>query len=250
MPVPEADPVVQWTATQRELDDLDLLVNRAFEPPLAGFVDPSTAGEAASDHPGRVSARLLSLRLATGRLDLIDPEGAPLARLTVTGTWQATEGRRRAGRRCRAARPQRVRCLSGVASLTGAGPCVVPVRHACSRYPSPGPLTTVDLDTISNASAESGRVPLLLVCVGDGMPRTVSAPALIRATIAAAALSEPEAVVVAASVADHGWSGPHGVWRSPNDWLLASVSRLLRRRDPGAGGRRRVATFRRPSSRS
>ena len=30
---------------------------------------------------------------AAGSLDLIDPEGAPLARLTPTGSWAAGEGR-------------------------------------------------------------------------------------------------------------------------------------------------------------
>jgi sulfate adenylyltransferase len=213
---------VQWTATQRELDDLDLLVNHAFEPPLAGFVEPSTAGEAAPITL-IVSAETAELALATGQLDLIDPEGAPLARLTVRGTWRATE--------------DRVGLVGGVEQLAHNefGPFrrlhLSPAQVHAS-YPSDTllavpvtrPLTNVDLDTIAHASAESGRVPLLLVCVGDDMPRTVSGPALVRASIAAAALLDPEAVVVAASVADHGWNGPHGIWRSPNDWLLASVS--------------------------
>ena len=34
----------QWTPSARELDDLDLLVNDCFSPPLRGFVDPAQAG--------------------------------------------------------------------------------------------------------------------------------------------------------------------------------------------------------------
>jgi sulfate adenylyltransferase len=222
-PVPEGDDVVQWTATPRELDDLDLLVNQAFDPPLSGFVDPAIAGDA-SPITLVVTPETAELAAGAGRLDLVDPEGAPLARLHVTRTWRAADGQ--------------LGLVGGVERLAhnefGAfrrlhlSPAQVHASHppdSLLAVPVTRPLTSVDIDTIAKASAESGRVPLLLACVGDGMPRGVSGPALVRTAIAAAALVGPQAVVVAASVADHGWSGPHGVWRSPNDWLLASVSR-------------------------
>ena len=71
----------------------------------------------------------------------------------------------------------------------------VPVRR---------PLTGDDLEAIGEAARAAGRTPLLLACVGDGMPDGLSGPALVRATVAAAPLLSDDASVVAVSVADHG----------------------------------------------
>ncbi len=215
--------VPQWTPTQRELDDLDLLVNGSFaEPPLTGFVDPSKAGDAAPITLV-VPAETAELATGSGYLDLIDPEGAPLARLSLTGTWPADE--------------RRVGVVGSVEALAynEFGPFrrlhLTPVQvhetHPPDRLlavPVTRPLTAEDLQTITRGAAEADLAPLLLACVGDGMPQGVSGPALVRATIAAAQLIDSSALVVAVSAADHGWTGPHGTWRSPNDWLLASVA--------------------------
>jgi sulfate adenylyltransferase len=213
----------QWTPTARELDDLDLLVNAAFAPALTGFVDPRTAGDAAPITL-LVSTETAEHAAGSGRLDIIDPEGAPLARLTVTGTWPGPKGL--------------VGLVGSVSRLAhnefGAfrrlhqSPTQVHESHppdSLLAVPVIRPLTATDIAAIARRSAQSGVVPLLLACVGAGMPRGVSGPALVRATIEAAALVGPQTVVVAVSAADHGWGGPHGQWRSPNDWLLASVSR-------------------------
>jgi len=84
-------PVPQWTPTPRELDDLDLLVSGCFEPPLDGFVAPGAAGDAAPITLV-VPAQTAEVARGLGQLDLLDPEGAPLARLTLDGTWNAGEG--------------------------------------------------------------------------------------------------------------------------------------------------------------
>jgi sulfate adenylyltransferase len=215
--------IPQWTPTQRELDDLDLLVNGAFAPPQTGFVDPRGAGDAAPITL-LVPAETSEAALGGGQLDLIDPEGAPLARLAVTGSWPGPD--------------DHVGLVGDVTPLAHNefGPFrrlhLPPAHVHASRprdtllaVPVVRPLTTADIASIDKATSESGQLPLLLACVGTGMPHGVSGPALVRATIEAGSLLAAEAVVVAASVADHGTSGPHGHWRSPNDWLLTTVAR-------------------------
>jgi sulfate adenylyltransferase len=222
--VPEGEETIaQWTPTQRELDDLDLLVNRSFEPSLPGFVDPDDAGDAAPITL-LVSPEISEVAVGSRKLDLVDPEGAPLARLSVTGSWSGPDGHvglvgtvdRLAHNEFGAFRRLHLSPAQVHASHPADTLLAVPVRR---------PLTTADLATVERVAADSGLLPLLLACTGDGMAGGVSSPALVRATLEAAALLGSDAVVVAVSVADHGWNGPHGQWRSPNDWLLSSVSR-------------------------
>ncbi|MGH3506664.1 MAG: adenylyl-sulfate kinase [Nocardioidaceae bacterium] len=227
----------QWTPGPRELDDLDLLVNDSFEPSLAGFVDPRTAGDAA---PITLVVDDQTADLATGAgfLELIDPEGAPLALLTVEAHYRTEDGRvglagpvrRLAHNEFGAFRslhvaPQVLHKESDPATLLA-----VPVRR---------PPTTNDLAAIRQAASDDDLTPLLLACVGDRMPDRISGPALVRSCLAAAELLD-DAQVVAVSTPDHGDEGRHGDWESPNDWLLASVSAayadtalLLPRHDEG-----------------
>ncbi|MDQ1635545.1 MAG: sulfate adenylyltransferase, partial [Frankiaceae bacterium] len=222
-PVPQGPTIAQWTPTQRELDDLDLLVNAAFTPPLAGFVDPRDAGDAAPITL-LVAPETANLALGSGSLDIIDPEGAPLARLTVSGSWPGPDGRvGLVGEVSRLAHNE-----FGAFRRLHLSPAQVHASYPADRLlavPVTRPLTTADIEAVNQASTESGLVPLLLACVGDGMAHGLSGPALVRATLEAAALVGRDALVVAAAVADHGGTGPHGQWRSPNDWLVASVSR-------------------------
>jgi sulfate adenylyltransferase len=211
----------QWTPGPRELDDLDLLVKGCFEPPLGGFVDPRTAGDA-SPITLTVDAQAAELATGAGALDLIDPEGAPLARLTVDHHYRADDGRiglagaveRLAHNEFGAFRSLHVPPTELHATQDAKGLLAVPVRR---------PLTAGDLEAIRNATAD-GVAPLLLACVGDGMPDRISGPALVRTCLAAAELLGPAARVVAVSTPDHGDDGPHGQWDSPNAWLLASVA--------------------------
>ncbi len=79
----------QWTPTQRELDDLDLLTLGLFTDgatDLTGFTRPE------GDHgvPGLalfVPPEVADPAQEAGTLDLLDPEGVPLARLTVQETY-------------------------------------------------------------------------------------------------------------------------------------------------------------------
>lgn len=221
MPEPP-DSIAQWTPSPRELDDLDLLVNSAFAPPLPGFVDPRTAGDAAPITLV-VSSEAAELALSSKQLDLVDPEGAPLARLAVTGSWPSTQGRiglvgavhELATNEFGPFRRLRLTPAQLHASFPADGLLAVPVTR---------PLTTADIESISKAAGDAGLTAVLIACVGDGMPQGVSGPALVRTTIAAASLITPTAHVVAAAVADHGGDKPHGKWRSANDWLVSAVA--------------------------
>ncbi|MEJ7690390.1 MAG: adenylyl-sulfate kinase [Nocardioidaceae bacterium] len=77
-------------------------------------------------------------------------------------------------------------------------------------------LTDDDIRTIRDVATSTGRTPLLLACTGHEMPRGLSAPALVRAALAAADLIGPDARVVAVPVADHG--------DDANPGLLSSVA--------------------------
>ena len=212
-------PVPQWTPSQRELDDLDLLIGGCFAPPLPGFVPPSAAVGAPITLT--VSTATAELAVAVGLLDLIDPEGAPLARLTVEATWVTEEA-------------DRVGIVGPVERLAHnefgpfrrlhVPPAVLHRTRAADTLlavPVHRPLTEEDLDVIVRTAREQGRAPLLLACVGAGMPHGVSGPALVRATLEAGGRLGADAEVLAVSVADHGWSRDDGT--SPNDWLLDSV---------------------------
>lgn len=221
--MPESPPPIPtWTPSQRELDDLDLLVNKCFEPPIDGFVDPRTAGELAPITLA-VSPQVATLATARGQLDLVDPEGAPLARLTVSSHWTTEDGL------VGLAGPleQLAHNEFGPFRRLHRSPAQVHSSHdagALLAIPVTRALTSDDIASIATAVADDGLVPLLLACVGEGMPDSLSGAALVRATLVAGGLLECDALVVAVAVADHGSTQSHGDWPSPNEWLLASVA--------------------------
>ena len=106
------------------------------------------------------------------------------------------------------------------------------------------PLLDSDLDAIARAAKDLGRTPLLLACVGVGMPTGVSGPALVRATLAAAELLGDGAEVVAVSVADHGW-GCRPRPRSPPTAALAACVPRTPTRPCASAARGRAAATRR-----
>ncbi len=212
----------QWTPTAREFDDLDLLLKGCFAPPLDGFVDPASAPDGAPITLV-VTEETAEVATAVGRLDLVDPEGAPLARLAVTGRWDAGSGRTGlVGPVERLAHnefgPFR-RLHRSPADVHQVHP-----PHTLLAVPVTAPLSSRAVEAVATEAEARALTPVLLVCVGDGMPRGVSGPALVRTALAAAALIEPGAQVVAVSVADHGDVGVDG-GPSPNQWLLDSVAR-------------------------
>jgi sulfate adenylyltransferase len=215
--------VPRWTPTARELDDLDLLVKGCLEPPVPGFVDPADAVDAASVTLV-VSAETGELAMAVGKVELIDPEGAPLALLTVTGTWDAGDGRR--------GLVGPVEPLAhnefGPFRRLHLSPAEVHGEHDASvllAVPVTRPLTDDDLATIRAAATERSLSPLLLACAGDGMPEGISGPGLVRATLEAAALLNPAPPVVAVSAADRGSDLVDRA--AANEWLLCSVGRAF-----------------------
>jgi sulfate adenylyltransferase len=164
----------QYCPTPRELDDLELLAIGAFAP-TANFNEPGSpvtlvlppdVGAAAAD---------------AGAVELVDPEGLPLARVSVPGGEVAPLTHAQYGpfRRLYLA-PAQVR-------EQYAGRTVVPVVDA---------LTEAEIEVIGS----TGPV-LLLALVGHGTPE-LSPTGLIRATLAAAELM-PDAGVVAVPLASH-----------------------------------------------
>jgi len=180
--------VPQFCPSPRELDDVELLGHGALAP-LTGFEDAGGAITLAV--PGEVGDRARQ----AGSLEIVDPEGVPLATVTVEDTYAAGE-------------------LTGIA-----GP-VHPLAHAefgafrrlylspqevAAAYPATtltvpvtGPLTTDDVATIR--ATANGAPVVLLVLVGAGTPTGLSGVGLIRATRAAAGLV-PDADVVAVPLA-------------------------------------------------
>ncbi len=223
--MPESLTPPEWTPSQRELDDLDLLVNDCFDPPLDGFVDPRTAGDAAAITL-LVDRQAAELATAAGCIDLMDPEGVPLAQLTVEASYADAEGRiGLVGPVSRTAHNE-----FGAFRSLHRSPAALHDHRASSELlaiPVRRPITDDDVATIRQAADDEGLTPLLLACVGHDMPREVGGPALVRVCLAAAEQIGRDAMVVAVSTADHGDHGPYGEgsgWPSANAWLLASVS--------------------------
>ena len=172
MPTP---PAPQLCPTPRELDDLELLVSGALAP-TTGFNEPGS--------PVTLSLPedLARAAQAAGEVELVDPEGLPLARVSwptgeVTALTHAQYG------------PFRSLYLSPAETRRRyTGRTVLPVTDAL-----PGAL-------IDRLRDDGPR--LLLALVGVGTPR-LSPVALLRATVAAARLL-PDAVVVAVPLASRG----------------------------------------------
>ncbi len=191
MPDPVPDPVPQHCPTPRELDDLDLLVHGALAP---GDGFEGAGGLVTLQVPPAVAARAA----AAGAVELVDPEGVPLATVAVRATYDADgltgiEG------------PVRPLAHNEFGAFRGLHltPAQVRERHASGTVTVPvaGPLTGQDLDTVTREAA--GDPVLLLALTGHGTPERLSGPGLVRATLAAARLL-PDASVVAVPLASRG----------------------------------------------
>ena len=188
--VPDQTAVPQHCPSPRELDDLELITHgvlghRSFEGPhgLVTLHVPT---------PVAVTAT------AAGALELVDPEGLPLARVQVTSTYDAGERTGIAGPVTRLAHHE-----FGAFRRLHLSPGQVRERYddRTVTVPVSGPLTAGDLDRITDAAGS--RPVLLLALAGTGTPENLSAPGLIRASLAAAA-ALPDASVVAVPLASRG----------------------------------------------
>ena len=195
----------QWTPTQRELDDLDLVTLAVTPDPSwpTGFTRPEGSGGV----PGLTLVVPADVALAAhheGHLDLLDPEGVPLARLTPQETYAVPE---RDG-------PDLVGLVGPVERLahTEYGPFrryVHPPTEPEQRLAVPvvAALSADDVSAIAEAAVASRLRPVLLACAGAGSPRELSGPGLVRATLAAAGRL-PDAEVVAVPLARRDPDGP------------------------------------------
>jgi sulfate adenylyltransferase len=167
-------PAPQHCPSQRELDDLELLLSGALAP-LTNFADPVTL-----DLPAELAG--------ADEVELVDPEGTPLARWTPESLEPLATPSYGPFRRLHLT-PAQVREQYGEA-------VVVPVA---------GPLTAGDLDEIAEAS--QGRQVLLLALSGVGTPQGLTPVGLVRATLAASRLLGDRGVkveVVVCPLPSHG----------------------------------------------
>jgi sulfate adenylyltransferase len=159
-------PAPQLCPSPRELDDLELLLNGAYAP-RDRFDD------------------LVRLDAPEGELELVDPEGLPLAHRGSDGSLTALSAPSHG--------PFRRLYLS---------PAQVRERYATAlTVPVAGPLTESDLDAISRA--RDTRPVVLLALAGTGTPQGVTSVGLVRATLTAATLLG-DAHVVAVPLPSHG----------------------------------------------
>jgi sulfate adenylyltransferase len=190
VPVPDSSPVPQHCPSPRELDDLELLAHGVLG--LDGFEGPD--GLVTLHVPPPVAATAAD----AGALELVDPEGLPLARVRVASTYDAGDATGITGP---------VEPLAhhefGAFRRLHVSPAEVAERYdaATLTVPVSGPLTRPDLKRITDAA--DGRPVLLLALTGAGTPEGLSAPGLVRATLAAAA-ALPDASVVAVPLASRG----------------------------------------------
>jgi sulfate adenylyltransferase len=171
----------QWTPAARELDDLELILVGALDEPLALTLPDEVAKAAVDD----------------GSLELTDPEGLPLATFTVQESDEPVVR----GTVAALAHPE-----FGAFRRYHRPPQEVRDKHAGTptfAVPVTGPLSVDAIEAVEAVARTEGAVPLLLAMVGTGTPRGISAPALVRATLAAAErIDGAEVVAVAAARRD------------------------------------------------
>ncbi len=156
----------QLCPSPRELDDLELLLSGAYAP-RDRFDD------------------VVTLDAPDGELELVDPEGLPLARRAPDGTLTALS------------HPSH-----GPFRRLHLTPAQVRDRYADAlTVPVAGPLTSADLEAIDHA--RGGKPVVLLALTGAGTPQGLTSVGLVRATLAAATVLA-DAHVVAVPLPSHG----------------------------------------------
>ncbi|HWL97512.1 MAG TPA: adenylyl-sulfate kinase [Nocardioidaceae bacterium] len=168
----------QWTPSARELDDLELILVGALDDMLAIRL-PEDVAASLGDHQ---------------TLELTDPEGLPLAELAIDN---------RSGDVVRGGVSPLSHPEFGAFRRYHRSPREVRDKHAGTptvAVPVSAPMTLAAIEAVNEVAKTEQAVPLLLVLVGTGSPEGVSAPALVRSTLAAAE-QVPGAEVVAVALA-------------------------------------------------
>lgn len=176
----------QFTPTARELDDVELLR-------MSVLGSPGRFGGPESDVRLAVPPDVVAAAQVRGGLEITDAERVPLAVVSVDRTYPVSEDRIGVEGTVRPLRGNSRRAfvdryLPPSASRANLPPDTITV-------PVDSPLTSDDLDKIR----EAGMPVLLLALTGAGTPHGLSAPGLVRATLAAA--QELDAEVIAVPVA-------------------------------------------------
>ena len=167
----------QYCPRPRELDDLELLVNGGLAP-RTGF---DATGPVTLVLPDEVA---VAAREAGG-VELVDPEGLPLARVANDGTVESLAAHE-----------------VGAFRRLHLSPTTTRERYdGALTVPVAAPLTDQDLALVDRTRA--GRPVLLLALTGAGTPQGVTPVGLVRATLAAADLLG-DAHVVAVPLPSHG----------------------------------------------
>jgi len=169
--VPVPLPVLQYHPSPRELDDLELLTSGALRP-TTRFNEPGSP----------VTLALPAELTDAGVVELVDPEGLPLARVSADGSVEALTHAQFGPFR-------RLYLSPAQAREQYAGASFVPVTDA------------LDEDQLARLAGIEGRV-VLVALVGHGTPM-LTPVGLLRASLAAAARLE-DAAVVAVPLAAHG----------------------------------------------
>jgi sulfate adenylyltransferase len=165
-------PAPQYCPSPRELDDLELLLTGALAP-LRTF-----------EPDGPVRLTLPDDLAAVDEVELVDPEGFPLALVSDDGLSPLGTPSHGPFRRLHL------------------DPGTVRERHPDAvTVPVAAPLTHTDLAAIR--TRRGGRPVVLLALIGTGTPQGVTGVGLVRATLAAARLLE-DAHVVAVPLPSHG----------------------------------------------
>jgi sulfate adenylyltransferase len=195
----------QWAPNPWELAELELITSGALSPldRFLGEADLAAIrdrGELADGTRWRAPITLTvpdpvaDRAVQTGRLELTDPEGVPLAYVAVDTTWQAREGQQGVAGKVEPLAHNEF----GAFRRLYRPPSDVRREHPNSTVtPVLGPLTKADIAGIRAAAERNSTRPLLLVMVGARTNRNLSEAGLIRATLAAAPLVGDEVPVVA-----------------------------------------------------
>ncbi len=179
-------PGPQYCPSPRELDDLELLLSGALAPQTT-FDDP---------HAGAVTLTLPPELEDAPEVELVDPEGLPLAAYSIVE-----------GRATSVSGPRTLTALStpshGPFRRLQLTPTQVHEQYAGAlTVPVAGPLTDGDLALIDQKA--EGRAVVLLVLNGTGTPEDVSPVGLVRTALVASDLLTATSHVVTVPLASHG----------------------------------------------
>ena len=179
----------QFSPSPRELDDVDVLRIGALAP-QSGFDGPDEDVTLVTPRELAAAAREF------GELEIIDPEGVPLAVVTIEDTYERADGTTAIIGPVRPL-PGRVRRAFGDLYLPPSSSRAT-LSPDTLTVPVVGALSQVDIAVIAEWSGETP--PLFLVLCGEGSPLGLSRHGLIRATKVAAS-HFPGSTVIAVPVA-------------------------------------------------